>query len=123
MRQIVVVNRKSKIPLAIAGVLLLVLAPPAAWKIYRDRVLSNRFESVSRCLQYRQCVAALGPAMYDLKSDDPYLNNLFRGQRSWSEHQNVNVSFWPGGGIPAKLIYVVYDRRDQRILETGLLQV
>ena len=101
MRQIVVVNRKSKIPPAIAGVLLLVLAPPAAWKVYRDRVLSNRFESVSQCRQYSQCVAALGPAMYDLKSDDPYLNNLFRGQRNWSERQNVNVALWPGGGIPA----------------------
>ena len=65
--------------------------------------------------------------MYDLRSDDPYdlewLNRNFRGQKSWSERKNVNVAFWPGGGVPAKLIYVVYDRRDQRILETGLLQV
>ena len=116
-------NRKSKILLAVAGVLLLVLAPPAAWKVYRDRVLSNRFERVSQCRQYSQCVAALGPAMYDLKSDDPYLNNLFRGQKSWSARKDVNVALWPGEGIPAKLIYVVYDRRDRRILETGLLQV
>lgn len=120
-------NRKTKIPLAIAGVLLLVLAPPAAWKVYRNRVLSNRFERVSQCRQYSQCVAALGPAMYDLKSDDPsellQLNNLFRGQKSWSARKDVNVALWPGGGVPAKLIYVVYDRRDRRILETGLLQV
>ncbi len=119
-------NRKSKIPLAIAGVLLLVLAPPAAWKVYRDRVLSNRFERVSQCRRYSQCVAALGPTMYDLKSDDPHelewLNKSFRGQKNWSERKNANVALWPGGGIPAKLIYAVYDRTDQRILETGLLQ-
>ena len=101
MRQIVVVNRKSKILLVVVGALLLVLAVPAAWKIYQDRVLSNRFERVSQCRRYRQCVDALGQAMYDLKSDDPYLNNLFRGQRNWSERQNVNVALWPGGGIPA----------------------
>lgn len=66
-------------------------------------------------------------ALYDLRLDDPsdilQLNDLFRGQRSWSERKNVNVALWPGGGIPAKLIYVVCDRTDQRMLETGVLQV
>ena len=116
-----------KILLAIGGVLLLVLAPPAAWKIYQDRVLSNRFERVSQCRQFWQCVAALGPAMYDLKSDNPHelewLSRNLRGQRSLSARKNVNVALWPGCGIPAKVIYVVYDRTDQRIIETGVLKI
>ena len=113
--------------LAVGGALLLVLALSVAWKIYQDRILSNRFERVSQCRQYSQCVAALGPAMYDLKSDAPseleWLNRNFRRQRSWAERKDVNVALWPGGGVPAKLIYVVYDQRDQRILETGTLRI
>ena len=113
--------------LAVGSMLMIVIAPIVTWKIYQGRVLRNRFGSVSQCLQYRQCVAELGQAMYDLKADDPSellrLNHLFRGQRSWSERKNANVALWPGGGIPGKLIYVVYDRTHQRILETGILQV
>lgn len=125
----VLMTRRTEIMFALGIPLAAILLAGAVGMLYAHRknaAFGERFRYVAHCRYCRQCVEKLGPAVYDLKTDDEHelaaVNNIFRGQKTWRKAENVNVGLWDGGGIPAKFIYAAYDRTDLRILETGVVQ-
>ena len=122
-------KRRTKLLLAFGiplGAILLAGAAVLLYARHKNAESLERRELVSQCRTYRRYVELLGPAVYDLKTDDEaelaFINNIFRGQRIWRETTNVNVAFWDGSGVPLRFIYAAYDRTDFRILETGSVQ-
>ena len=120
-------KKKTFLPLANVLLPLVVIAVfCAGYSCRRNAVFDSRLERISKCGQYRQCVDILGRATYDFKLDDASglaaVNNLSSGQKEWRERRNANVALWGMSGVPAKFIYVVYDRTTGSVVETGWLQ-
>ena len=115
------------LPFAIGFTPLIVLAVfGAAYSCRQNAVFDNRLETISKCGQYRQCADILGRATYDFKLDDASdlaaVSKISAGQKEWRKRRNANVALWGMSSVPAKFIYVIYDRTTGSVLETGWLQ-
>ena len=97
----------------------------ALFRAYRNTQFEKKLEAVSQCQSYQQCAEMFDHEVYNMKLDDEneisWLERNFGKQKAWQKKENENVAFFPGGGLPLKYIYVVYDRTTYRVIETGWL--
>lgn|GEM_PF-4320854 len=95
-----------------------------------DRDFAERLRRTAELETRAECTRLLGAPMYDCPTDDEAgaatIERICRGQHRFPALEGGSVAFYRPGGkfvIPAKAIFVLYDRRTDRIVRSGSVRL